>query len=70
MSDPSGTFKLKLPSKSVIDPIPSDPLTETVAPGSGFPVSSNTTPLTMESWAIINEGNIKSIIKNFFICLV
>ena len=64
---PSRMAIVNFPSKSVMEPMDSEPLTCTVAPGSGPPMSSLTTPLTILPCEKANSGNSKSVKISFFI---
>ena len=58
----------KFPSKSVIAPIDSEPLSWTVAPGNGELFSSFTIPVTVLDCEKTNKGN-RNNTKNFFILI-
>ena len=60
----------KLPSKSVIAPIVSEPLSWTVAPGKGDPFSSFTNPVIVLLWEKASKGNSKKIKIIFLIFIV
>ena len=64
---PSLKAMVNFPSKSVIEPMDSEPLTCTVAPGSGPPISSLTTPLTILPCEKANNGNSNNVKISFFI---
>ena len=64
---PSRMAIVNFPSKSVMEPMDYEPLTCTVAPGSGPPMSSLTTPLTILPCEKTNSGNTKSVKISFFI---